>query len=157
MRPLITITIAFFFVASFTACNEDSKMRVRYLSCENLTDPQGIDAREPQLSWQLKSDQRGQKQTAYRLLVASSRERLAKNEGDLWDSGKTESDQSRHIEYRGTPLQSRTECFWKVMTWDKDGSRSAWSEAAYWSMGLLEKEDSAAQWIGSSDSVTAPY
>jgi len=43
------------------------------------------------------------------------------------------------------------------MTWDKDGKPSAWSEPAYWSMGLLNKEDWTAQWIGSPDSVTAPY
>ena len=84
MRPLIPITFVLFFVASFIACKEDAKIRVTHLSCEYLTDPQGIDATEPQLSWQLKSDQRGQKQTAYRLLVASSRERLAKNEGDSY-------------------------------------------------------------------------
>ena len=89
MKPLITITLVFFSVASFIGCKDDAKIRVTHLSCEYLTDPQGIDAREPHLSWQLVSDQRGQKQTAYRLLVASSRERLEKNEGDLWDSGKT--------------------------------------------------------------------
>ena len=157
MRPLITIILVFMSVASFTGCQEEATLRVTILSCEYLTEPEGIDAAEPQLSWQLISDQGGQKQTAYRLLVASSQEKLAKDEGDLWDSGVVESDQSRHVEYNGKPLQSRIECFWKVMTWDKDGRPSAWSEPAYWSMGLLEKEDWTAQWIGSPDSVTAPY
>ncbi len=157
MKPLITITLVFLSVASFIGCKKDPTIRVTHLSCEYFTDPQGIDAKAPQLSWQLESDQRGQKQTAYRLLVASSRQRLAKDEGDLWDSGKVESDQSRHVAYKGTPLHSRMECFWKVRTWDKDGTPSAWSEPAYWSMGLLEKEDWTAQWIGSPDSVTAPY
>ena len=107
MRPLITITLVFFSVASFVGCKEDAKIRVTHLACEYLTDPQGIDATEPQLSWQLKSDQRGQKQTAYRLLVASSQEKLAKDDGDLWDSGKIKSGQSRHIAYKGKLLQSR--------------------------------------------------
>jgi alpha-L-rhamnosidase len=148
-------------------CNEleTSTLCVDNLRCEYLSDPKGIDMSEPQLSWQLKSEQRGQKQTAYRLLVASSQEKLAKDDGDLWDSGKIRSDQSRHIEYKGIALKSRTECFWKVMVWpalsgvegDNDDKPSSWSEAAYWSMGLLGKEDWSAQWIGSPDSVTAPY
>ncbi len=157
MRPLTTIILVFLSVTSFTGCQEEAALRVSNLNCEYFTDPQGIDAAEPQLSWQLKSDQRGQKQTAYHLLVASSQEKLAKDDGDLWDSGKIESDQSRQIEYKGKLLQSRMECFWKVMTWDKDGKPSAWSEPAYWSMGLLEKEDWTAQWIGAPDSATAPF
>jgi len=109
------------------------------------------------LSWKLISSQRGQKQTAYSLLVASSRDKLDRGVGDLWDTGKVKSDQSRHIEYSGKPLQSQTKCFWKVMIWDKDDKPSAWSTPAFWSMGLLEKEDWSAKWIGSPDSVTAPY
>ncbi len=157
MRPLTTIILVFLSVTSFTGCQEEAALRVSNLNCEYLTDPQGIDAKEPQLSWQLKSDQRGQKQTAYQLLVASSQEKLAKDDGDLWDSGKIKSDQSRQIEYKGKLLQSRMECFWKVMTWGKDGKPSAWSEPAYWSMGLLEKEDWTAKWIGAPESVTAPF
>ncbi|MCP4121255.1 MAG: family 78 glycoside hydrolase catalytic domain [Bacteroidetes bacterium] len=165
MKSLIAITLAFVSVASFIGCKEEARVQITNLYCEYLTNPKGIDATHPQLSWQLKSDQRGQRQIAYRLLVASSQEKLAKDEGDLWDSGKIKSDQSRHIEYNGKSLQSRTLCFWKVMVWpalseaegDKDGKPSAWSEPAFWSMGLLEKDDWTAQWIGSPDSITAPY
>ncbi len=157
MKSLSAITLVIFSVTTFIGCKEETRVLVTNLSCEYLTDPSGIDATEPQLSWQLESNQRGQKQTAYRLLVASSQENLAKNDGDLWDSGKKKSDQSRHIEYKGKLLQSRTECFWRVMIWDKDGKPSSWSGPAYWSMGLLEKEDWTAQWIGAPDSVTAPY
>ncbi len=145
-------------------CGEPSMTAIN-LSCEDFENPQGIDAKNPRISWQLESNQRGQKQTAYRLLVSSSQEKLAKNEGDFWDTGKIESDQSRNVEYNGTPLKSRTKCFWKVMVWpalsgaegDKDGNPSSWSEPAFWSMGLLEKEDWTAQWIGVADSTTAPY
>ncbi len=42
----------------------------------------------------MQSDQRGARQTAYRVLVATSLEMLAKDKGDLWDSGKVVSDQS---------------------------------------------------------------
>jgi alpha-L-rhamnosidase len=156
-KPLIVITLMFLSIISFAGSKEEVTVNVINLSCEYLTNPLGIDDMEPPLSWQLTSNQRGQKQTAYRILVASSQENLDKNVGDLWDSGRIKSGQSTPIQYNGTPLQSRTECFWKVMVWDKDGQPSAWSEQAYWSMGLLEKEDWTAQWIGSPDLVTAPY
>jgi alpha-L-rhamnosidase len=117
----------------------------------------GIDTFKPRLSWRLESNKRGQKQTAYRLLIASSYEKLDKNIGDLWDTGKIKSDQSYQVEYEGEQLRSRTQCYWKVMVWDKNGHPSPWSAPAFWSMGLLEKEDWSAKWIGSPDSVTAPY
>lgn len=150
-------SFVFFSLKGLVGCKEEVKVDVTNLTCEYLNNPLGIDAKEPQLSWQLASDQRGQKQTAYRLLVASSHEKLSKDEGDLWDSGKIKSNQSRHIDYDGKALQSRSQCFWKIMVWDKDGNSSSWSEPALWSMGLLEKGDWTALWIGSPDSVTSPY
>ena len=44
-----------------------------YLRCESLVDPLGIDVRAPRLSWIVESPARGQKQTAYRVLVADDR------------------------------------------------------------------------------------
>jgi alpha-L-rhamnosidase len=52
------------------------------------------------------------------------------------------------VVYAGKPLTSRMQCFWKVRVWDKDDKASAWSHPATWSMGLLEKADWQAQWIG---------
>ena len=128
------------------------------MKCEYLDNPLGIDMLSPRLSWQIKTKGvRGEKQTAYRIIVASSIDKLHKGNPDLWDTDKVNSNQSTHVEYKGKPLQSRTKCFWKVMTWDKDGKPLPWSEPAIWSMGLLEKEDWIAQWIGSPDSHTAPY
>lgn len=74
------------------------------LRCEYLADPLGIDATRPRLSWVVSSSLRGDRQTAYRVLVASSPELLARGEGDLWDSGKTASGRSIQVEYGGKPL-----------------------------------------------------
>ncbi len=93
-------------------------MKTAALRCEHLPRPLGVDVPNPRLSWQLVSDQRGQKQTAWHVLVASSREKLDENTGDLWDSGKVEGDQSLNVIYGGAPLQSRRQYFWKVMVWD---------------------------------------
>ena len=127
------------------------------LRCEYLENPLGIDIAKPRLSWILVSTGRGQGQTAYRILVASSKEKLAKDAADLWDSGKINSDRSIHIEYDGLPLKSRQECYWKVRIWDKDGKASKWSRTATWSMGLLNTSDwGKAQWISYYDPTQPP-
>ena len=117
------------------------------LRCEDLDDPLGIDAARPRLSWIVASDQRGQRQTAYQILVASTRDRLQANLADLWDSGKAASDATIQIAYGGSPLASRQACFWKVRVWDNDG-RIAESKTARWEMGLVQPGDWQARWIG---------
>ena len=119
-----------------------------YLRCEYGVNPLGIDATAPRLSWVARSDQRGQVQSAYRILVASSPEKLGAETGDLWDSGKVESDASAHIVYAGKALESGMCCHWKVRLWDGEGWRSDWSEPASWTMGLLRPDDWLATWIG---------
>ena len=122
-------------------------VRVEQLRCEYLENPLGIDARQPRLSWILDSNERGQKQTAYQILVASSADELAKDHGDLWNPGKVLSDQTTFIVYTGKPLMSRQACYWKVRSWDKDNQASPWSKVARWEMGLLNADDWQAKWI----------
>ncbi|MGO8699857.1 MAG: family 78 glycoside hydrolase catalytic domain [Limisphaerales bacterium] len=121
---------------------------VENLRCEYLVNPLGIDATHPRLSWVIHSGRRGEKQTAYQILVASSEQLLGQDKGDLWDSGKVETDQSAQVEYAGQPLVSREDCFWKVRVWDAAGKPGGWSPAARWQMGLLNAGDWTAQWIG---------
>ena len=120
---------------------------VGQLRCESRNNPVGVDATNPQLSWILSSGQRGEKQTAYQILVASSFEELRGDTGDLWDSGKVLSDETTQIAYHGKPLASHQGCFWKIKAWDQNGKPSKWSEPASWSMGLLHPSDWTAQWI----------
>lgn len=121
------------------------------LRCEYQTNPLGIDTAQPRLSWRLESDVQGQKQTAYRILVASSPNKLNADQGDLWDSGKVDSDQSQHIKYKGVQLPEKSYCFWKVRVWDKEGKASSWSEQRRWNMGLLKPEDWSGTWISPPD------
>ena len=117
------------------------------LRCEYLTNPVGIDTAQPRLSWREVSETRGARQTAYQIFVASTKALLKQNQGDLWDSGKVSGDQTLNVVCVGQRLISRQECFWKVRVWDEDG-KSYWSEAASWSMGLLQPDDWTAKWIG---------
>jgi alpha-L-rhamnosidase len=136
------------------------------LRCEYLQNPVGIDVLQPRLSWKLESleQARGVKQTSYRMLVADSPEVLAKDEGDLWDSGKVETHQSTQVVYAGKPLASRTICYWKVKVWyaldgaegAAAGKESAWSQPAQWSMGMLKPEDWSAKWTSMKPSQWEP-
>ncbi|MFN3649901.1 MAG: family 78 glycoside hydrolase catalytic domain [Armatimonadota bacterium] len=122
-----------------------------HLRCEYLVDPTAVEARAPRLSWRFDSPERGQRQTAMRVLVASSRERLDRDQGDLWDSGKVASDVSTGVAYGGRPLSSRQQAFWKVRAWDAAGKATPWSETAEWTAGLLKKGDWTADWISFRD------
>ncbi|MBV9470551.1 MAG: family 78 glycoside hydrolase catalytic domain [Abitibacteriaceae bacterium] len=112
--------------------------------------PLGIESLPPQLSWVLQARQRGQQQTAYRILAASNPQFLAQRHGDLWDSGKVYSDESVHVLYAGKTLHAQQQLWWQVQAWDKDHKPTAWSEPASWTMGLLHLADWQAQWITSA-------
>src|ERR1051325_7582578 len=76
------------------------------LRCEYRPDPLGIDEPHPRLTWQVESSERGQKQTAYQVLVATDEKLLQSQRPDLWDSGKVLSDQTVNVVYGGKPLGS---------------------------------------------------
>ncbi|MEQ8848960.1 family 78 glycoside hydrolase catalytic domain [Botrimarina sp.] len=116
--------------------------------CEHLRDPHGIDTPAPRLTWRLSSDVRGDRQTAYQVLVATSPGRLQAGEADAWDSGKVESDRSVLVPYRGRDLESHEHHWWKVRVWDHRGEPSEWSEPAEWLTGVLDDAQWDAEWIG---------
>ncbi len=128
-----------------------ASIRVGGLRCEYLVEPLGIDAPSPRLSWTLtpvRPGARGLKQSAYRVIVASSAASVREDKADLWDTGKVASDRSVHVAYAGRPLTSHAECWWKVRVWDQNGAESAWSEPARWSMGILDAGGWKGRWIG---------
>ncbi len=118
------------------------------LRCEHLVNPQGIDATQPRLSWIINSDAHDVAQTAYQVLVASTKAGLKPGQADLWDSGKVMSDRSVLMTYAGKPLASREQCFWQVRVWDSHGKVSSWSKPAEWTMGILDANEWRAKWIG---------
>ena len=150
--PRLLRLIALLSLMSCTAfASNDTELN--NLRCEYHNNPLGIDITSPRLSWITQSDNRGWKQSAYQILVASSQENLDQDRGDLWDSGKTQAGQSIQIPYAGKPLLSHGQCFWKVKVWDQNGAASPWSQTATWSMGLLNEADWQAQWIGHDKAV----
>ena len=129
---------------------------VANLRCEYLKEPIGIDFAKPRLSWVVeggdqRTEDRGQKQIAYQVLVASTPELLAKDQGDLWDSGKVATEDSTQVLYQGKPLATAQTCYWKVCIWDQKGLLGPWSDVASWTMGVLSSGDWKANWIGAPE------
>lgn len=149
MRLVVVLFLGLGYVTQSSLAAGD--IRVHRLRCEYLSNPLGIDEVEPRLSWIVTSNQRGARQTAYQILVATCADVLSRDNGDLWDSGKVESAETVNIVYAGKPLTSRRVCHWKVRVWDGEGTPSEWSDAASWSMGLLEATDWSANYISFRD------
>ena len=102
---------------------------------EGLENPVGIDTSTPRFSWQTVSDKNDVVQTRYRILVASTPEKLAAEQGDLWDSGNVTSDAQLWIPYGGKQLKSNTKAYWKVKV-ETNRERSGWSEPQHFTVGL---------------------
>ncbi|RRB04380.1 alpha-L-rhamnosidase [Larkinella rosea] len=141
---VITLFVTFFYHPSLAVTADLKPVNLR---TEYKPNPV-VDAAKPRLSWELTSAVRGQLQTAYQIRVASSPELLAADKADLWNSAKTSGSVTNQIEYAGKPMTSRTVCFWQVRSWDKTGQPGPWSSTATWEMGLLNKADWKADWIG---------
>ncbi|MDR1746049.1 MAG: glycoside hydrolase family 78 protein [Tannerella sp.] len=134
---------------SLFACSQKSLTPV-HLTCEYQTEPLGLAVETPRFSWQISDPAftRGQKQTAYQLLVASSPELLTERKADVWNSGKVASEQSVLVPFEGKKLISSHEYFWKVQTYDKDGLPSAWSKPARFVTGIFDPAEwEAASWL----------
>jgi alpha-L-rhamnosidase len=134
-----------------TVLGAAASIKATHLQCEYLSEPLGLDVLQPRLSWQLEATRdraRGQRQTAYQVLVATTERALRGEQADLWDSGWVSSSDSVNIVYRGKPLPSGQDCYWKVRVRDERDAVSSWSKSAHWSMGLLQETDWKAKWIG---------
>lgn len=128
-----------------------SSLEPSALRCEYLINPLGIDSNQPRLTWlptPVDPKSRGLRQTAYQVLVADQLNNLSADRGILWNSGKVVSSDTANVEYGGRPLRSGEHVVWKVRIWDQNDRPSRWSEPASWSMGLLNRSDWHAQWIG---------
>ncbi len=142
------IILVAFTIESFSHKDARSQMIPVMLTTDYDCEPIGIQTDKPMFGWQFGSTKRGERQTAYQVLVAGSLTELNKDKGDLWNSGRIDSDQSYSIQYKGKPLQSRQVCYWKVRTWDANRRISDWSKPSRFEIALLAMTDWNAKWIG---------
>ncbi len=99
------------------------------LMCELLAKPGRVAVTDetPEFSWGFRDSETGDVQTAYRLQVATTRERIEQNGPDLWDSGQVPSDQSLYVSYEGAPLPPGRCVYWRVCVWDRRQRQGEWS------------------------------
>lgn len=153
MKKHLGILLSLFYVTAM------AQVQVSGLRCENKINPIGIEMAQPRLSWQIVSNGRNVMQTAYEIRTANNEAALKKGANLTWSSGKVTSDASVHVSYTGGGLKSGEKQYWQVRVWDNSGKASAWSEPAFWQMGLLAPSDWKAQWITvgyAEDSVLRP-
>jgi alpha-L-rhamnosidase len=150
-NPILLLFLIFSLTAAQAASVASSAFTPGSLRTNGLADPLGVDTPASRLGWMLENGDpaaRGNKQTAYQIIVASSPALLGQDKGDLWDSGKVVSDQSINVPYAGKALTTLQGACWKVRVWDQNQRATAWSPTGRWTMGLLAPADWHAQWIG---------
>jgi hypothetical protein len=54
--------------------------------------------------------------------------------GDVWNTGKVNSDEQRYVVFKGKALQSGKTYYWKVKIWDNHQQVSSWSDVAFFTM-----------------------
>ena len=153
-------------------------IRPTELRCEYAVDPIGVGPEAPRFSWLPESLRRDQKQTAYQILVATSTEQLAGDIGDMWDSGRVDSNRNVNVTYQGKPLGSDTTYFWKVRCWSRAGVpcyteteeyydqealeilrgefESPYAATATFATGLFDHAEWQGQWIAADREISSP-
>src|SRR2546421_12364318 len=119
--PRISIVLALTVLAPIQLL---AQLTVAGLRVEYLTNPIGIDAVQPRLSWRIASTRRNTMQAAYQVQVGTNEASLTRGTNLLWDSGKVISDASIFMPYAGPPAVSRTRYYWRVRVWDNSGRES---------------------------------
>jgi hypothetical protein len=113
-------------------------------------DPVGIGTPSPVFGWNLEAvpnSARNLHQSGFRVLVASSAERLKHQTGDVWDSGRVPSTVFWQLPYAGPALQSHTTYYWQAQVWNGGSLPGPWSRPARFTTGLLVASDWTAKWI----------
>lgn len=142
MKRLLTILSVLLPLTALAAKKKEVKpdVSVSWLRVENLEKPMGIDTDQPRFSWNILSDKQDVKQTAYQIIVTTDK-------GEVWNSGRVDSDQQLWVPYGGLSLKSNTHCTWKVKVWTTAGE-TAWSSEKHFSIGLLDEGKWSGYWIG---------
>lgn len=112
---------------------------------EYQTEPLAVETRTPRFSWQYEKNFTGV-QTAYRILVATSKDLLESKRADMWDSGSVFSEKSVGVEYEGKPLRSHSRYYVCCLTEDSDGNEY-FSEISAFETALYDPEDWKGKWV----------
>jgi alpha-L-rhamnosidase len=120
---------------------------VQGLTCEHLSNPLGIDVKQPVLSWKITSEERNVMQRSYEIIVSDRLSDIQSGKGATWSS-TVASSENTNIRYEGNPLKSFTQYYWRVKITDANNQTTDWSDIAWFETAMLEQGDWSAVWIG---------
>lgn len=124
------------------SCALQATTTIKNLRVEYMKNPVGIDIPNPNFSWQMESDVRGMKQTAYEIrLMGEDRN------STIWSSGKISSGISVAIQGENMPLTPATRYWWAVDVWDQHDTKISSTEEAFFETGLMSSGWSGAEWL----------
>jgi alpha-L-rhamnosidase len=142
-----------------TCLNSFSQTEAINLKCEHLKNPIGIDAKNPRLSWQMKSNNPGSSQKAYQLVVGTTKSDVVAVKGDIWESGPINTS-TVPVVYQGVKLQPFTRYYWSVRVQDQDGVWSDNAPTSFFETGLMDQKNWKGKWISDTWDINrkpAPY
>ncbi|MDD4778439.1 MAG: family 78 glycoside hydrolase catalytic domain, partial [Fermentimonas sp.] len=138
------------------------------LQTDYIENPIGVDNPNPRLTWSIENNRQGAKQTAYRLIVGTNREKVnnigsntpvsGSFNGISWDTGVVKSD-IQLITYAGANLEPFTIYYWKVITWDEEENENS-SDIKTFEMGMVDISNWNGNWISDGGDINykpAPY
>ena len=126
-----------------------AQLTISSVLCENKQNPLGVDLQNLHFSWTATANENNQYQTAYQLVVSTSKDKLTTADYDVYNSKMVKTKQSVQVKYNGKPLMPATTYYWKIRLWDKNNNAGDWSEVQTITTGLFTTKDwSNAEWIG---------
>lgn len=111
----------------------------------HMENPLGIDI-NPVFSWIPEVTENFKKQKAYRIIVASKKQFLIDEKGDMWDSKEVESPDFTEICYAGKPLKSKRTYYYKIISYGEESMES--SPIKTFHTGLFRNDEWEGSWIG---------
>ena len=158
MKNIYLVTALAFCTLQSISAQKQEACKPANLQCDHLVNPLGIDHANPRLSWMLNDTRQGARQTAYQLLVSTDSLKVNDEKGDIWNSGKKESDEIL-VTYPEKNLRPFTKYYWKVNVWDKDGVKVS-SDINSFETGMMGMQNWQGAWIGDNRDINykpAPY
>ena len=138
MNKYINICLLFFLIIfSFGKCAFDQEPHS--LMVEFLRTPENILIKDshPEYSWVVPKET--VMQSAYQILVASSKEKINNDIGDIWNSGEVRTNKSSEISHEGKSLENWNTYYWKVRVLGDDHEFSKYSKFQSFKTGNIEE------------------
>lgn len=146
-RILKPVILCLFAALIFSFKATQAKTEIYDLTVNYAVNPVGIERSDIKFGWKMKSDQIGQGQKKYRIVVDDQQG------NNVWNSGIVDSDISVAIPYEGPQLKLETRYTWNVVVTCTKGE-SIESAPAYFETGT---EFNDAEWIYYKPDVTSCF